>query len=89
MDGRLGNNDVRAVEGPVPDITEECDAIVQVTGTTIALPIFTSYTVKYWIAKRDILGNEFTGGGNRLRGEESGRRTEFQFACGDCRYYKE
>lgn len=31
----FGNRDVRMVEAPVPDITEDDDVIVEVTGTTI------------------------------------------------------
>jgi hypothetical protein len=31
----FGSKDVRMIDAPVPDITEEDDVIVQVTGTTI------------------------------------------------------
>ncbi|KAF5375861.1 hypothetical protein D9615_008183 [Tricholomella constricta] len=89
----FGTKDVRIVEAPVPDITEDDDVIVQVTGTTICGSDLHLYHGEIMaLQKGDILGHEFMGKvqkvGPNVQGLQIGQRVvaSFQIACGECEY---
>jgi len=89
----FGNEDVRVVDAPIPDITQDDDVILQVTGSTICgsdLHLFHGEIMT--MQKGDILGHEFMGKvekvGKNVKNVHVGQRVvaSFQIACGDCRY---
>lgn len=84
---------MRVIDAPIPDITEENDVIVRVTGTTICgsdLHLLHGEIVA--LQKGDILGHEFIGNvekiGPNVKNLKIGQRVvaSFQIACGTCRY---
>ncbi|KAF8528106.1 GroES-like protein [Hysterangium stoloniferum] len=82
----FGNNDVRVVEVPIPDITQEHDVIVQVTGTTICSSnLHLLHGEIMDLQKGDILGHEFMGKVARIGPPVKNLR----IACGECIYCKE
>lgn len=93
---RFGSADVRVIDAPVPDITEDNDVIIQVTGTTICGSDLHLYHGEIMtLQKGDILGHEFMGKvekiGPKVKNLKVGQRVvaSFQIACGTCRYCKE
>ncbi|WVW80600.1 hypothetical protein I302_102586 [Kwoniella bestiolae CBS 10118] len=89
----FGNSDVRIVDAPIPDISEDKDVILKVTGTTICgsdLHLYHSEMIG--MQKGDILGHEFMGVvdkvGPGVTTLKPGDKvvTSFQVACGTCRY---
>lgn len=92
----FGPKDVRLVEAPIPDITEDDDVILKVTGTTICgsdLHLYHGEIVN--LQKGDILGHEFMGIVDRIgpnvKNLQVGQRVvaSFQIACGECEYCKQ
>ncbi|KAF8321243.1 GroES-like protein [Clavulina sp. PMI_390] len=88
-----GTDDVRIIDAPVPDITQDDDVIVQVTGTTICGSDLHLYHGEIVTLKQgDILGHEFMGVvekvGPSVTNLKPGQRVvaSFQVACGKCRY---
>jgi len=88
-----GTKDVRVVDAAIPDITEDLDVILKVTGTTICgsdLHLYHSEIMA--LQKGDILGHEFMGivdkVGPGVKNLKPGDRvvTSFQIACGTCEY---
>ena len=56
----FGNMDVRMVDAPIPDISEDKDVIVKVTGTTICgSDLHLYHSEMLGLQKGDILGHEF------------------------------
>jgi threonine dehydrogenase-like Zn-dependent dehydrogenase len=56
----FGAEDVRMVDAPIPDISEDKDVVIKVTGTTICgsdLHLYHSEMMA--LQKGDILGHEF------------------------------
>ncbi|WVQ95358.1 hypothetical protein IAU59_002455 [Kwoniella sp. CBS 9459] len=91
----FGNMDVRMVDAPIPDISEDKDVIIKVTGTTICgsdLHLYHSEMMA--LQKGDILGHEFMGVIDRVGPAVTSLKpgdkvvTSFQIACGTCRYCK-
>ncbi|EKM76388.1 hypothetical protein AGABI1DRAFT_63470 [Agaricus bisporus var. burnettii JB137-S8] len=92
----FGNEDVRMIDAPIPDITEPEDVIIRVTGTTICGSDLHLYHGEIMTMQEgDILGHEFMGiveeVGPGVKNISAGQRVvaSFQIACGDCRYCKE
>jgi len=92
----FGTTDVRVIDAPIPDITEDNDVIVQVTGTTICGSDLHLYHGEIMaLQKGDILGHEFMGKveriGPNVNNLKVGQRVvaSFQIACGACRYCKQ
>ncbi|KAF9553311.1 GroES-like protein [Agrocybe pediades] len=92
----FGNNDVRVIDAPVPDITEPDDVIVRVTGSTICGSDLHLYHGEIMtMQKGDILGHEFMGivdkVGPNVTNIKPGQRVvaSFQIACGDCKFCKQ
>ncbi|KAG8932025.1 hypothetical protein FRC02_001778 [Tulasnella sp. 418] len=91
----FGAKDVRLIDAPVPDITEDDDVILRVTGTTICGSDLHLYHGEILtLQKGDILGHEFMGVvdriGRNVKNLQVGQRvvTSFQIACGECEYCK-
>jgi len=91
----FGTKDVRMVDAPIPEITEEFDVIVKVTGTTICgsdMHLYNSEILA--LQKGDILGHEFMGIVDKVApgvtNLKPGDRVvaSFQIACGQCEYCK-
>jgi len=89
----FGNMDVRMVDAPIPDISEDKDVIIKVTGTTICgsdLHLYHSEMLA--LQKGDILGHEFMGIVDRVGPSVTtlavGDRvvSSFQTACGTCKF---
>ncbi|WWC65327.1 uncharacterized protein I303_107945 [Kwoniella dejecticola CBS 10117] len=89
----FGNEKVQLVDAPIPDISEDKDVILKVTGTTICgsdLHLYHSEMIG--MQKGDILGHEFMGVvdkvGPGVTTLKPGDKvvTSFQVACGTCRY---
>jgi len=56
----FGNKDVRMVDAPIPDISEDKDVIVKITGTTICgSDLHLYHSEMTGLQKGDILGHEF------------------------------
>lgn len=56
----FGKEDVRMVDAPIPDITQDTDVIVKVTGTTICgSDLHLYHSEMLGMQKGDILGHEF------------------------------
>ncbi|KAF8504272.1 GroES-like protein [Gautieria morchelliformis] len=92
----FGSNDVRLIDAPIPNITEENDVIVQVTGTTICgSDLHLLHGEILTMQKGDILGHEFMGKvekvGPNVKNLTIGQRVvaSFQIACGTCSYCKQ
>ncbi|GLB42851.1 putative groES-like protein [Lyophyllum shimeji] len=92
----FGARDVRVVEVPAPDITEDEDVIVKVTGTTICGSDLHLYHGEIMtMQKGDILGHEFMGVvdkvGPNVKNLKVGQRVvaSFQIICGECDYCKQ
>jgi len=90
-----GTKDVRVVDAAIPDITEDLDVILKVTGTTICGSDMHLYNSEIMtLQKGDILGHEFMGivdkVGPGVKNIKPGDRvvTSFQIACGTCEYCK-
>ncbi|KAJ7285223.1 GroES-like protein [Mycena rebaudengoi] len=92
----FGPRDVRMIDAPVPDITQEDDVILQVTGSTICgsdLHLYHGEILQ--LQKGDILGHEFMGivdrVGPNVKNIKIGQRVvaSFQIACGECSYCKQ
>ncbi|KAK8850691.1 hypothetical protein IAR55_004611 [Kwoniella newhampshirensis] len=91
----FGNMDVRMVDAPIPDISEDKDVIIKTTGTTICgsdLHLYHSEMMA--LQKGDILGHEFMGVVDRVGPSvtklKAGDRVvvSFQIACGECKFCK-
>ncbi|ODO10698.1 hypothetical protein I350_01295 [Cryptococcus amylolentus CBS 6273] len=89
----FGKEDVRMVDAPIPDITQETDVIVKITGTTICgSDLHLYHSEMLGMQKGDILGHEFMGVidrvGPSVKALKTGDRVvvSFQIACGTCRY---
>jgi len=89
----FGTTDVRVVDAPIPDITEDNDVILQVTGSTICGSDLHLYHGEIMtMQKGDILGHEFMGKvekvGKNIKNVHIGQRVvaSFQIACGNCKY---
>ncbi|WVR08746.1 hypothetical protein IAU60_005804 [Kwoniella sp. DSM 27419] len=89
----FGNKDVRMVDAPIPDISEDKDVIIKVTGTTICgsdLHLYHSEMMA--LQKGDILGHEFMGVVDRVGPSVTSLKpgdkvvTSFQIACGTCKF---
>ncbi|ORX40847.1 chaperonin 10-like protein [Kockovaella imperatae] len=89
----FGNKDVRMVDAPIPDISEDKDVIIKVTGTTICgsdLHLYHSEMLA--LQKGDILGHEFMGiidrVGPAVKTLTPGDKVvvSFQVACGTCKF---
>ncbi|KAI4523718.1 GroES-like protein [Schizophyllum commune Tattone D] len=89
----FGTNDLRLIDAPVPDITQDDDVILKVTGTTVCgsdnhLKNGEIVTLQ----KGDILGHEFMGKvwkvGPKVTKFKEGDRVvaAFQIPCGHCEY---
>jgi len=92
---RFGTTDVRVIDAPIPDITEDNDVILKVTGSTICGSDLHLYHGEIMtMQKGDILGHEFMGKvekvGKNIKNVHVGQRVvaSFQIACGDCKYCK-
>ncbi|XAO27185.1 hypothetical protein I312_106027 [Cryptococcus bacillisporus CA1280] len=58
----FGKEDVRMIDAPIPDITQDTDVIVKVTGTTICgSDLHLYHSEMLGMQKGDILGHEFMG----------------------------
>jgi len=88
-----GKADVRLDTVPAPEVTEDEDVILRITGTTICgsdLHLYQSEIVG--LQKGDILGHEFMGiidaVGPKVKNRKVGDRVvvSFQIACGKCEY---
>jgi len=88
-----GNMQVEVLDCKIPDITQDDDVVLKVTGTTICgsdLHLYHSEIIG--MQKGDILGHEFMGkvdrvGKNVTKLKEGDRVVvSFQIACGKCRY---
>lgn len=56
----FGKEDVRMIDAPIPDITQDTDVIVKVTGTTICgSDLHLYHSEMLGMQKGDILGHEF------------------------------
>jgi len=56
----FGNENVKVVDAPVPDVSEEKDVIVKITGTTICgSDLHLYHSEMLGMQKGDILGHEF------------------------------
>jgi len=91
----FGNQDVRIVDAPIPDISEDKDVIVKVTGTTICgSDLHLYHSEMLGLQKGDILGHEFMGLIDRVGPGVTTLKpgdkvvVSFQIACGTCRYCK-
>ncbi|ORY28017.1 chaperonin 10-like protein [Naematelia encephala] len=91
----FGNKDVRMVEAAIPEISEEKDVIVKVTGTTICgSDLHLYHSEMLGLQKGDILGHEFMGVIDRVgpavttlsKGDKV--VVSFQIACGTCVFCK-
>ncbi|WVN89776.1 uncharacterized protein L203_105006 [Cryptococcus depauperatus CBS 7841] len=89
----FGKEDVRMIDVPIPDITQDTDVIVKVTGTTICgSDLHLYHSEMMGMQKGDILGHEFMGVIDRVGASVTtlsvGDRVvvSFQIACGTCRY---
>nr|KIR45870.1 hypothetical protein I312_04840 [Cryptococcus bacillisporus CA1280] len=89
----FGKEDVRMIDAPIPDITQDTDVIVKVTGTTICgSDLHLYHSEMLGMQKGDILGHEFMGiidrVGPSVNHLKIGDRVvvSFQIACGTCRY---
>ncbi|WWC98320.1 hypothetical protein V866_005211 [Kwoniella sp. B9012] len=91
----FGNEKVQIVDAPIPDISEDKDVILKVTGTTICgSDLHLYHSEMLGMQKGDILGHEFMGVvdkvGPGVTTLKPGDKvvTSFQVACGTCRYCK-
>ncbi|KAF8155536.1 GroES-like protein [Crassisporium funariophilum] len=91
----FGNQDVRMIDAPIPDITAPDDVILRVTGSTICGSDLHLYHGEIMtMQKGDILGHEFMGVvdkvGPNVTNLRPGQRVvaSFQIACGECEYCK-
>lgn len=91
----FGNNDVRMIEAPVPDITEPDDIVLKVTGSTICgSDLHLLHAEILALQKGDILGHEFMGVIDKVGPGVTKRKVgdrvvvSFQIACGKCSYCK-
>ncbi|KAG8984395.1 hypothetical protein FRB93_006584 [Tulasnella sp. JGI-2019a] len=91
----FGSQDVRLIEALIPDIIDEEDVVLKVTGTTICGSDLHLYHGEIMaMQKGDILGHEFMGAVDRIGKNVTklsvGDRvvTSFQVACGKCVYCK-
>ncbi|KAG8950639.1 hypothetical protein FRC04_007263 [Tulasnella sp. 424] len=91
----FGAQDVRLIDAPIPDVIEDGDVVLKVTGTTICGSDLHLYHGEILaMQKGDILGHEFMGVVDRIgKGVtklKPGDRvvTSFQIACGKCSYCK-
>jgi len=89
----FGTKDVRIVDAPIPDISEDKDVIVRVTGTTICgSDLHLYHSEMMGLQKGDILGHEFMGLIDRVGPGVTTLKpgdkvvVSFQIACGTCRY---
>ncbi|RXK39378.1 hypothetical protein M231_03331 [Tremella mesenterica] len=89
----FGNRDVRIIDAPIPDISENKDVIVRTTGTTICgSDLHLYHSEMMGLQKGDILGHEFMGIIDRVGPEVTTLKpgdkvvVSFQIACGTCRY---
>lgn len=67
----FGNGDVRMIDAPIPDISEDKDVVIKVTGTTICgsdLHLYHSEMMA--LQKGDILGHEFMYALSTLGGDQ-------------------
>jgi threonine dehydrogenase-like Zn-dependent dehydrogenase len=92
----FGKEDVRLVDAPMPDITQDEDVIVRVTGTTICGSDLHLYHGEIpELQPGDILGHEFMGVvdkvGSKVQKLKVGQRVvaSFQIACGHCEFCKQ
>ncbi|WVQ63546.1 uncharacterized protein L199_001699 [Kwoniella botswanensis] len=91
----FGSEKVQIVDAPIPDISEDKDVILKVTGTTICgSDLHLYHSEMLGMQKGDILGHEFMGVvdkvGPGVTTLKPGDKvvTSFQVACGTCRYCK-
>jgi len=91
----FGTKDVRVIDAPIPDIIDDEDVVLKVTGTTICGSDLHLYHGEIMgMQKGDILGHEFMGVIDRIGKNVTklhvGDRvvTSFQIACGKCEYCK-
>ncbi|KAL7409208.1 GroES-like protein [Mrakia frigida] len=91
----FGSENVEVVEAAVPDITQDQDIILKVTGSTVCgsdLHLYHSEIVT--MQKGDVLGHEFMGVidriGPNVKNLKVGDRVvvSFQIACGTCSFCK-
>lgn len=87
---------VEVVDVPRPQILEDRDVILKVTGTTVCgSDLHLLHGVVVQLSKGDILGHEFCGivesVGPAVKGIKVGKRyvASFQIACGDCFFCKQ
>ncbi|ODA77189.1 hypothetical protein RJ55_06816 [Drechmeria coniospora] len=91
-----GKNKVEMIDTAKPEILEDGDVILKVTGTTVCgSDLHLLHGVIIQLAKGDILGHEFCGVveqvGQGVKQIEIGKRyvASFQIACGDCFFCKQ
>jgi len=91
----FGAQDVRLIDAPIPDVDDDNDVVLKVTGTTICGSDLHLYHGEIMaMQKGDILGHEFMGTVDRIGKNVTklhvGDRvvTSFQVACGSCVYCK-
>jgi len=91
----FGAKDVRVIDAPIPDVVDDEDVVLKVTGTTICGSDLHLYHGEIMtMQKGDILGHEFMGVVDRIGKNVTklhvGDRvvTSFQVACGSCEYCK-
>ncbi|KAG8904360.1 hypothetical protein FRB99_001861, partial [Tulasnella sp. 403] len=91
----FGSKDVRVIDAPIPDVIDDGDVVLKVTGTTICGSDLHLYHGEIMaMQKGDILGHEFMGVvdriGKNVKHLSVGQRvvTSFQVACGSCAYCK-
>lgn len=89
----FGNKDVRMVDAPIPDISEDKDVIVRISGTTVCgSDLHLYHSEMMGLQSGDILGHEFMGiidrVGPSVKALSPGDKVvvSFQIACGTCRY---
>jgi len=91
-----GTKNVKVLDAAIPDITQDDDIILKVTGSTVCgsdLHLYHSEILA--LQKGDILGHEFCGKidkiGKNVTHLKPGQRVvvSFQIACGTCRFCKQ
>lgn len=89
----FGKEDVRMVDAPIPDVSENRDVILKITGTTICgSDLHLYHSEMMGLQKGDILGHEFMGivdrVGSAVTSLKVGDRvvSSFQTACGTCEF---
>jgi threonine dehydrogenase-like Zn-dependent dehydrogenase len=90
-----GKENLKMIDVPIPVVTDPCDAVIRVTGSTVCgsdLHLYHGEIMQ--LQKGDILGHEFMGVieevGSNVTQFKPGQRvvSSFNIACGTCDYCK-